>query len=248
MQKYFVNSSNFYDNYREVIIDKDDSFHIVKVMRMRLNDEVLVSDNENSYLTKIKVLDEKGVILEVVEKLNVDPELKINVSIAQGVIRKDKMEEVISKITALGATSYIPVNMERCNIKIKEDKKDRQLKIIKEAAEQSMRNKLMELSNILSFKELLKQKDNYDVCLFASTKVTINNPNFKQTLKNKNIKSVLIVVGPEGGISPKEEESMEQAGFFPITLGPRILRTELAPIYIMSAISYETELGDQNEI
>ena len=244
MQKYFVNPDNFYNDYREVIIDKDDSFHIVKVMRMRVGEEVIVSDNTNSYLTKIKVLDEKGVILEVLEKLDNNPELNLEVSIAQGIVRKDKMEEVLSKITALGATSYIPVNMERCNIKIKEEKRDRQLKIIKEASEQSMRNKLMSLLNIVSFKELLKLKSNYDVCLFASTKATLDNPNFKQVLKNNDVKSVLVVIGPEGGISPKEEELMEEAGFLPITLGPRILRTELAPLYIMSAISYETELGE----
>ncbi|MBQ8292217.1 MAG: 16S rRNA (uracil(1498)-N(3))-methyltransferase [Bacilli bacterium] len=243
MQKYFVNPNNFYNDYSEVIIDKDDSFHIVKVMRMRVGDEVLVSDNQDSYLTKIKVLDEKGVILEVIEKQENSSELPLKVSIAQGLVRKDKMEEVLSKITALGANCYIPVNMERSNIKIKEEKKDRQLKIIKEASEQSMRNKLMELSSIISFKDLLKLKTNYDVCLFASTKASLDNPNLKQVLKNKDIKSILVVVGPEGGISPKEEELMEKANFLPITLGPRILRTELAPIYIMSAISYETELG-----
>ncbi len=244
MQKYFVNPENFYNNYQEVVIDKDDSLHIIKVMRMRIGDNVLVSDNKDSYLAKIKVLDEKGVILEIVEKMDTDPELKIRVSIAQGIVKKDKMEEVLSKITALGAYSYIPVNMERCNIKVKEEKRERQNRIIKEASEQSMRNKLMEFSNIITFKELLKLKEDYDVCLFASTKATLDNPNFKQVLKNKDTKSVLIVVGPEGGISPKEEDLMEQAGFLPITLGPRILRTELAPVYIMSAISYETELGE----
>ena len=244
MQKYFVNPDNFYNNFQEVIIDKGDSQHIVKVMRMRIGDEVLVSDNENSYLAKIKVLDPNGVVLEIVEKLENNPELNVKVTIAQGVVRKNKMEEVISKITALGAYKYIPVNMERSEIKIKEEKYERQLSIIKEASEQSMRNKLMELSSALSFKELLKEKDNYDVCLFASTKATVDNPNFKEVLRNKNNKSILVVVGPEGGISPKEEDLMEKAGFLPISLGPRILRTELAPVYIMSAISYEIELGE----
>ena len=124
MQKYFVNSENFYNDYQEVIIDKDDSFHIVKVMRMRLNDEVLVSDNMDTYRCSITKLDEKGVILKVIEKLDGNPELKVKVGIAQGLVKKDKMEEVISKITALGAYEYIPVNMERCNIKITEQKQD----------------------------------------------------------------------------------------------------------------------------
>lgn len=244
MQKYFVNPNNFYNNYTEVIIDKSDSIHIVKVMRMRIGDEVLVSDNTDSYLAKIKVLDINGVVLEIVEKLDNNPELNVKVSIAQGVVRKNKMEEVISKITALGAYKYIPVNMERSEIKIKEEKYDRQLSIIKEASEQSMRNRLMVLSPTISFKELLKEKESYDVCLFASTKASIDNSNFKNVLRNKNNQSILIVVGPEGGISLKEEALMEQAGFLPISLGPRILRTELAPVYIMSAVSYETELGE----
>ena len=248
MQKYFVNSENFYNDYQEVIIDKDDSFHIVKVMRMRLNDEVLVSDNTDTYRCSITKLDEKGVILKVLEKLDGNPELKVKVGIAQGLVKKDKMEEVISKITALGAYEYIPVNMERCNIKITEQKQERQLKIIKEASEQSMRNRLMQLSPILSFNELLKKQNEYDVCLFASTKATLDNPNFKKVLKDKNINSILVVIGPEGGISPKEEALMEKAGFLPITLGPRILRTEVAPTYIMSAISYELELGDDHEV
>ena len=248
MQKYFVKKTNFYNDYQEVIIDKDDSFHIVKVMRMRLNDEVLVSDNEDTYRCSIITLDEKGVVLKVLEKEINNSELKLKVSIAQGLVKKDKMEEVISKITALGAYEYIPVNMERCNIKITEQKQERQLKIIKEASEQSMRNRLMNLSPLLSFNELLKKQKEYDVCLFASTKASINNPNFKNVLKSKNIQSVLIVIGPEGGISPKEEDLMEKAGFLPITLGPRILRTEVAPTYIMSAISYELELGENNEV
>ncbi len=248
MQKYFVSSNNFYNDYHEVIIDKDDSFHIVKVMRMHLGDEVLVSDNENTYLTKITKLDEKGVILEVLKKMTNNAELPIKVGIAQGLIKKDKMEEVISKITALGAYEYIPVNMERCNIKINEQKQERQLKIIKEASEQSMRNTLMKLSNIISFNEVFKKAQEYDMVLFASTKAQPNNHNFKQVLRKKDIQSILIIIGPEGGISPKEERIMEEKGFLPISLGPRILRTELAPTYVLSAISYEMELGDEDAI
>ena len=64
---------------------------------MRLNDEVLVSDNTDTYRCSITKLDEKGVILKVLEKLDGNPELKVKVGIAQGLVKKDKMEEVISK-------------------------------------------------------------------------------------------------------------------------------------------------------
>ena len=61
-------------------------------------------------------------------------------------------------------------------------------------------------------------------------------------------KSIVFVVGPEGGISDKEVDVMNENKFLPISLGPRILRTEVAPTYIMSAISYELELGDDHEV
>ena len=113
-------------------------------------------------------------------------------------------------------------------------------KIAKEASEQSHRTKILEVKEAVSFKEFLKMSKDYDLCLYAYENSN-KEDSFKNLLKNKKYKNILILVGPEGGISEKEVKLLNEANFYPVTLGPRILRTQVAPLYIMSAISYEWE-------
>lgn len=242
MQRYFIEdvvTSN------TIVINGDDFHHISKVMRMRINDEVIVCDNISSYKCKISAFNNNEVILNVVEKLDEKKELPVKVAIAQGVVRREKTEEVIDKITQLGASLYIPVNMERSIIKIKDEKldkkNDRMNKIAKEASEQSHRTKKMVVEKPLLFKELLNLKDHYDLCLYAY-EITSKDLSLKEVLKNNKYKSVLVLIGPEGGISEKEVILLNENGFLPVSLGPRILRTEVAPTYVMAAISYELEV------
>ena len=92
---------------------------------------------------------------------------------------------------------------------------------------------------------MLEQAKQYDVCLFAYEETAKQGQlaQLKQTLNEmKEKQKLLVIVGPEGGISDHEEALLLQAGFKPCALGPRILRTETAPIYILSAISYALEL------
>ena len=243
MQRYFVNKNQVNDN--QIVIKGDDFHHITKVMRMKETDKVIVSNNEESWLCEIEIFTNNEVHLKIIENLNEEKELPVEVTIAHGVVRREKMEEVIDKITQLGASSYLPINMERCNVKIQDEKLDKKVdrmnKIAKEAAEQSHRIKLMEVLKPISFKEMLKLKTKYDLCLYAY-EVTSKDKSLKEVLKVNNYKSIFILVGPEGGISDKEVELLNQNGFIPIALGPRILRTEVAPTYILSAISYELEV------
>ena len=84
-------------------------------------------------------------------------------------------------------------------------------------------------------------KNEYDLCLYAY-EVIDKDESLKNILKQKKYQNILILVGPEGGISLKEVEMLNSVGFIPISLGPRILRTEVAPTYVMAAISYELEI------
>lgn len=244
MQRYFVEKIVDLNN---IIINNDDYYHITKVMRMRVNDEVYLCDQENTYIGRIIDITSNEVILKVVLLLDEKKELPFNVTIAHGIIRKEKMEETIDNVSALGASFYIPVEMERCNAKFHEEKIEKKMirlnKIAKEACEQSHRMRLLKVEKPIPFKELLKKSKDYDLLLVA-----YENSNINETLKkvlNPSFKNILVVVGPEGGISNDEISSLEKIGFIKVSLGPRILRTELAPVYIMSVIGYE--LGDIHE-
>jgi 16S rRNA (uracil1498-N3)-methyltransferase len=235
MQRYFINSIQINENI--IIINNQDVHHIKNVMRMRLGDEVLCCDEtEKVYLTKIIDI-ANNITLEIIKLFEVNNELDIQVTIAQGLVRRDKTEEVIRRLTELGCFEYIPVIMKRSIVKANNDKSDRMQKIIKEASEQSQRNRLMRINEIITFKELVKMKASYDLCLLAH--VTEDFTDFKENIKNTDLKKVLVVVGPEGGFDNIEVEQLEKAGFVKISLGKRILRTETAPLYIMSVLSYE---------
>lgn len=246
MQRYFVNANQIDILSQTCIITGGDVHHIKNVMRMHVGDQVYLADNVNSYIAKIKELNQDSVVLNIVETLSVNPELDIEVTIAHGLVCREKREDTVQKITQLGASYYLPVQMKRSVVKIVKEKEEKQTerlqKIAKEASEQSHRIKELVVNSPILFSELLKLKDNYDACLFASTVTDIKNPSFKTILKDNNIKKILILVGPEAGIDEQEEKDL--VGWIPITLGPRILRTEVAPLYIMSAISFWKEIGE----
>ena len=242
MQRYFVNKENIDLPY--IYITGDDCQHIGVVMRMKLSDKVYVSDQERSFIASILSITKEKVTLEVIEELNEHKELPYNVTIAHGLVRREKMEEVIDYITELGASKYIPVVMNRSIVKVNVDqmnkKNTRHTKIAKEAAEQSHRVKIMEVSNLETWKSFINLSKEYDLCLYAY-EASPKDDSFKRILKTKKYQNILVLVGPEGGISEKEVEDLNKNGFLPITLGPRILRTQVAPLYVMAAVSYEWE-------
>ena len=241
MQRYFIDSKQINGEFVSII--GEDVHHIKNVMRMKIGDKVYICDEVNAYLCKILSI-ESVVTLEILEKLSTNPELDINVTVAHGLVRREKMEEVIRRLVELGAFSYIPVNMARSVVKLKELNMERLEKIVKEASEQSQRNKLMNLSQVISFKELVKIIDNYDIVLFAHALYRDNINLFKE-IKNQKYKNILVIIGPEGGFDDKEVDTlMNISNVKGVSLGKRILRTETAPLYIMSVLSF---LGEQYE-
>lgn len=244
MQRYFVEKSNVI--LPNIYITGDDCHHIKNVMRMNIGDKVFVSDQINSWIAIIEFIEQNQIVLSVEQELNEEKELPLNITIAHGLVSREKKEETIQKITQLGAVSYIPVLMKKSVVKLVKEKEQKQTerlqKIAKEASEQSHRTRILNVELPITFNELLKLEKNYDICLYASTVLDPKDQSFKKIIKEQKYKNILILVGPEAGID--ETEISKLNNWTAITLGPRILRTEVAPLYIMSAISYELELGE----
>lgn len=241
MQRYFVKKEQINNNI--VKIFGDDVHHIKTVMRMKINDKVLVCDELNTYLCTIDSISNE-VTLKILEIFTDNNELNLDVTIAHGLVRREKMEEVIRRLVELGCYSYIPVDMKRSVVKFKEINLSRLEKIVKEASEQSQRVKLMKLSEVISFKQLISICNNYDLILFAHVgkKDKINLHNETKNLKGKKI---LVIVGPEGGFDDKEISILEEfKQLKTVSLGKRILRTETAPLFLMSILGF---LGEQYE-
>lgn len=242
MQRYFVKNEAIINDIVKIM--GDDYLHITRVMRMKCNDNVIICNEDKSWICSIKEITDNSVSLQIVKELEEKKELPIEVTIAQGIIRREKMEEVIDKITQMGALYYIPIQMDRCNVKIKDEKIDKKIermnKIAKEAAEQSHRTKILKVKYPINFINIMNLKKEYDLCLYAYEN-HVNTKTLREVLLNRSYNKIIILVGPEGGISDEEVKILNENNFIAVSLGPRILRTEVAPTYILSAISYELE-------
>ena len=233
MQRYFIESKQIKNN--KITIYGNDNHHIKNVMRMKIGDEIICCDNfQNLFLTKIINISDV-VTVEIIELMDTNNELNYDITIAHGLVRREKAEEVIRRMTELGGYQYIPLEMKRSVVRAKYDKTDRWEKLVKEASEQSERSRLMKISEAMSMKELLNQP--FDLKLFADF---IGEKNcFKEVINDFKGKSILVVVGPEGGFDDSERDLLLNNNFKAISLGNTVLRTETAPLYIMSVLNYE---------
>lgn len=240
MQRYFISEQEF--NNRT--ITSDDCHHIKNVMRMKINDEIIVVYNK-SYLARIIKID-NYVQFEITSNLNNETEFDFDVTIIQGYPKGDKMDEIIKNNTQLGATNFIIAMMDRTIVKLDESKKEAKLlrfnKIAKEASEQSCRIKKSNVLEITKLDKIDFSIYNHKILAYEE-EASKGNYNLKKIIKSiKKDDKVCIVIGPEGGISNKEVDYLIDKGFIKCSLGPRILRSEMAANYFLSAISYEREL------
>lgn len=234
MQRYFVEEKN----NNKFILNKEDSYHIIKVMRMNKDDKIEVVSSKKTHICKITVL-EPLVEAEVEEVLEENNELQCSVTLVQSLVKEQKMDYILQKATELGVSEIIPLATTRSVVKMdkKESKKlERWQKIIKEASEQSKRNIVPVIRNVMSIKEL-SEITGYDVKLLCT--VRENTKNIKNLLSNSiEGAKMIIVVGPEGGFTELEEEQLIKGGFETVSLGKSVLRTETAPLFIMSVVRY----------
>lgn len=247
MRKFFVKEEQINDDVIEII--GDDVNHIRNVLRLECGEIILLCDMNNSinYVSEINKIEKDKIICMIQNKIENQAEGNVELTIFQGLPKADKMELIIQKGTELGVKEFVPVNFERCIVKLKgkdEDKKiDRWQKIAEMAAKQSGRDLVPKITNIESIKNVCNLIQNYDIVLVAYENEKDNS--LKQELnKLRNIKEnikIAVVIGPEGGIAENEINLFKQAGGKIITLGNRILRTETVCLMCASIIMYELE-------
>ncbi|WP_251554794.1 16S rRNA (uracil(1498)-N(3))-methyltransferase [Neobacillus muris] len=247
MQRYFVNhrasDQHFY-------IEGEDRHHIVKVMRMEIGDQVICVDPEgNQAVCRLAEITDERVVADVVQWNEENAELPIRVAIASGLPKGDKLEWIIQKGTEMGAHVFMPFAAARSVVKWDEKKAGKKLerwqKIAKEAAEQSHRSIVPDVVHPMDFRDLLARSTEFQYKLAAFEDESRNGEVsvFSSTLKQlKQGDSLLIVFGPEGGLAEQEVRALKENGFKLCGLGPRILRTETAPLYSLAAVSYHFEL------
>ena len=149
------------------------------------------------------------------------------------------MDLVLQKLTELGVSKIIPVNMERSIVKLDTKKEDKKLirwnTICKEASEQSKRNTIPIVTNVINFKDIINIEADLKLCCSVSEKDNI----ISNYLSNNNYNSVSFVIGPEGGLTLKEESYLKENNYNLVSLGSLVFRMETACIYMASILNYE---------
>lgn len=234
MQRYFVTQKE-----NDIFtLSSADSYHINTVMRMEIQDQIEIIYANTTYISEIIEL-MPIVKAKIIKEERTNNELTTYVAIAQSLVKEQKMDYILQKTTELGVSEVIPYMATHSIVKVdnKQDKKiERWQKIVKEAAEQSKRNKIPTINNIMTLSNLVNLS-NYDMKFLCT--VNENSQNIKKLLSNFNRNAkMLFVIGPEGGFAEEEEEKFIANGFIPLSLGKSVLRTETASTFIMSIIRY----------
>ncbi|GBF10129.1 16S rRNA (uracil(1498)-N(3))-methyltransferase [Tepidibacillus sp. HK-1] len=244
MQRYFVSKEQF--NEDRVTILGDDAHHLIKVLRSEPGDQIICSNGEGlDVLAEITSIEAKQVDCRILSKLEGTREPKVEIILAQGLPKADKMDLIIQKGTEIGVKSFIPFTSERTIVQLNDKKEKKRLerweKIAKEAAEQAQRSVIPNILPVHSWKELLQiVKNEWSLIAFEqeSTKTL-----YQVLSNNLEVKRVLLIIGPEGGFSNQEVIEAENHGSISISLGNRILRTETAGLVGVANILYHLERG-----
>ncbi|MCI7221984.1 MAG: 16S rRNA (uracil(1498)-N(3))-methyltransferase [Firmicutes bacterium] len=229
MQQVFIDRSlDINDRYE---FDEHNAHHLKNVLKIK-KDTIIRLVYQDSYLAKIEY-DNNKIYARVIEIDNNVNELDCEVILVQSLIRKDNFELVLQKACELGVSKIIPLISSRCVALDKnfDVKKLRYQKIMKSACEQSKRNNVAVIDDVCTINEL-------DVD--ASLKmVAFENEKYSASkisqLYDKQ-KSIVIVIGPEGGFSDDEIKVLTDKGYQCVSLGSRILRSETASLYALSVL------------
>ena len=237
MANFYIEKSDITEN--TAVITGEEAQHISRVLRMKKGDCVTLCDGEGMfYEAVLSDFSDKSVVAEITSSRRAETEPEVQLTIFQGVPKNPKLETIVQKLTEIGAVRIVPVDTKRAVAKLdKSAKVDRLRKIAREAAKQSKRGIVPEVTDAMSFKNAVKMASEADLSIIAYEEEV--ETSLKTALSGKSPKTVSVMIGPEGGFEKDEVALAKENGLVSVTLGKRILRTETAPLTIASAILYE---------
>lgn len=216
--------------------------HVMRVLRLRAGDAVTLFNGTGSeFAGRLEAARAGEVTVLVGEEREIRRESALPLTLAQGISRGERMDLVVQKATELGASRLVPVFTERSVVRLDAQQSARKLAhwraIAIAACEQSGRNQPPELAAALTLHEFL------DGDLGDATKLLLS-PSSRLRIPDvpKPVRSVTVLIGPEGGLTDEEQEAAVAAGFIGVRLGPRVLRTETAALAALALL--QREFGD----
>lgn len=247
MYQFFVEPHQINMDDKSVIILGSDVNHIKNVLRMRVGEEIAVSNGQDGkeYRCGILALEEDCIRCELRFVKEDGVELPSQIYLFQGLPKADKMELIIQKAVELGVYQVIPVSTKRCVVKLDDKKAKSKIArwqgIAEAAAKQSKRGIIPQVTEVMTFKNAVKMAADMEVRLIPYELADGMTKTKEIISKIQPGQRIAIFIGPEGGFEESEITEALENGIEPITLGKRILRTETAGFTILSWLMYHME-------
>jgi 16S rRNA (uracil1498-N3)-methyltransferase len=223
-------------------LDEQASHHVARVLRRVVGDKITVFNGEGGeYEAVIEQMTKKNIQVVIKTFFPREAESPINITLAQGLARGEKMDFIVQKAVELGVKNIVPLITERCNVKLDGAREEKRVQhwqsVAISACEQSGRNYVPMVFAPITLQNWLPQAK-ADKCFVLSPHVANKLPEEKLPANA----TIILLIGPEGGLSDAEVNAATSNGFLPLNLGPRVLRTETAPLAAISML--QTRYGD----
>ena len=227
---------------RMLKIEGDEVKHIRKVLRLKTGDEIVVFDGLGKEFEGT-IVEERlsSVVIRVQNIISSKKDSPLEVTLAQSLLKGEKMDYLIQKATELGVKEIIPFSSSRSVPFLEKSRRlnrhHRWEKIAVEASKQCGRGSVPKIESLQDYSDMLQIASTKDLRLILWERGEIR---LKEVLeRSKEKKNIFFTIGPEGGFNQLEVGGAKRAGFIPVTLGRRILRAETASLCFLSILQYE---------
>lgn len=214
-------------------LDENAAQHVGRVLRMQPGQELkLFNGDGQDYLATITEAGKKRVEVLVRAPETNHTESPLQITLGQTLSKGDRMDYAVQKAVEMGVTCIVPLTTERCEVKLKGDREDKRLRhwqsIAVSAAEQCGRARVPEVLPIMTVEQWLEHTRDCDL------RLVLHHRTERSLGAMEKPDNVALMIGPEGGLTAGEIALAEKEGFMPVALGPRVLRTETAPVAAMA--------------
>jgi 16S rRNA (uracil1498-N3)-methyltransferase len=222
---------------RMIELDAQATAHISRVLRLKPEDALVVFNGEGGeYEATVCRVERRVATIEIGAFVERSVESPLELVLVQGVSRGERMDYTVQKAVELGVTRIVPVLTERTVVNLKGDRKDKRREhwqsVVNSACEQSGRNNIPEVAPVITLHEWLGEpNEGLKLVLHHRAEGSLPDRTAQQD-------AITLLIGPEGGLSSNEISVAQTAGYFPLCLGPRVMRTETAAVAAISVLQW----------
>ncbi len=217
-------------------LDEQASHHLARVLRFQTGYTLTLFNGDGcEYPATIVAIDKRSVTVAIADKIEANRESPLAMHLGIAISKGDRMDLVVQKAVELGVTEITPLLSERVEVRLQGERADKKLQhwqgIVIAACEQCGRNRVPTVNAITSLHDWIGQVQ-------AEKKFVLHHRSESHLGDMAKPQSVALLIGPEGGLSETEIATAERADFFPLRLGPRVLRTETAPLAALALFQF----------